>query len=316
MALPKLSSENITADNIVKGVKYGALLFEQIVKKVPIAVNYDLTWQCNLRCEHCYFFSSAAELELGSVNERNDLTDKQWSKIFKYHSDLGVQSAALTGGEPTLRMPLIEQALEYFPKVQVATNGLIKIPQFEGTKQPLIWVSLDGSKETHNQMRGANVFDKVIDNIRDDKRVLISCTVTSQNYMDIEGAVQSAYEAGISGIFFLWYTGYDNDPLLLTGESKEMANNLILKVMEEYGDFILISRKMLELYNSKEFIQSCIFRKRNRIFSYYPNGKRKYCVMGNSPELCRNCGCIVPVALYALSKFDDETIRKLRKFNF
>jgi MoaA/NifB/PqqE/SkfB family radical SAM enzyme len=255
-------------------------------------------------------------LEHGNLDKRKDLTDEEWIRIFKYHRNLGVRSVALTGGEPTLRMNLIQKAVEIFPKVQLASNGTRKIPQFKGVNQPLIWISLDGSQYTHNKMRGANIFHKVIENIRNDKRVLISCTITSQNYMDIEGAVQSAFEAGVSGIFFLWYTGYDDDPLLLTGESKKMANRNVLKVMEEYGDFILISKKMLELYNTKEFVDDCIFKKKNRIFSFYPDGKLKYCVMGNSQELCKNCGCIVPVAIYALSKFDEETIRKIQKFNF
>lgn len=315
MLASKISPNLITSDNITKGFKYGIQLFEQVVKKIPLAVNYDLTWNCNLRCNHCYFFSSAAELEHGALNRRKELMDEEWIRIFEYHRNIGVKSAALTGGEPTLRMNLIQKALEIFPKVQVASNGIKKIPHFEGQNQPLIWISLDGSEITHNKMRGANIFYKVINNILNDKRVLISCTITSQNYMDIEGAVRSAFEARVSGIFFLWYTGYDNDPLILTGESKKMANRTILRMMEEYGDFILISKKMLELYNTKEFVDSCVFRKKNRIFSFYPDGKRKYCVMGNSQELCKNCGCIVPVAIYALSKFDEETIRKIQKFN-
>ena len=37
--------------------------------------------------------------------------------------------------------------------------------------------------------------------------------------------------------------------------------------------------------------------------------------MGNSPLLYENCGCIVPVASYALSKLDSETI-KIKRFPF
>ncbi|MHA2431033.1 MAG: hypothetical protein ACXACC_08370, partial [Promethearchaeota archaeon] len=68
-------------------------------------------------------------------------------------------------------------------------------------------------------------------------------------------------------------------------------------------------------YITKEFVEYCIF-KRGGVKSYYPNGQRKFCVMGNSPLLCENCGCIVPVASYALSKFDSETIDKIKRFPF
>ena len=176
-------------------------------------------------------------------------------------------------------------------------------------------MSLDGGEEMHNKIRGAKVFHKIIDNIRDDKRVLISTSVTSMNYKEIEKIVKIAYDAGVSGLFFLWYTGYPNDPLLLKGEILKQAIKSVVNVMKNYGDFILISRKMLELYITKEFVSYCPFKSLG-VKSYYPNGQRKYCVMGNSPELCQNCGCIVPVATYALSKLDSETASKLNRFNF
>ncbi len=305
----------ITKQNIVKGVLAGVFLIRSKTLNIPIAVNYDLTWQCNLRCKHCYFYSSAENLGKTSLNERRELSDEQWIKIFKYHKNLGILSVALTGGEPTLRMNLLHEAVNIFPAVQIASNGIIKLPRFKSRKQPIYWVSLDGSKETHNAIRGAKIFDKVIENIQNDKRVLISTTVTSMNYNEIDKVVKIAYESGVSGLFFLWYSGYPNDPLLLKGEILKKAAKNVLKVMKDYGDFILISKKLLELYMTKEFTSNCPF-KSNGVVSFYPNGQKKYCVIGNSPDLCANCGCIVPVASHALMKFDIETIDKLSKFPF
>ena len=308
---PKL----FTPENITKGVSLGFYLLKTKIKKIPFAVNYDLTWNCNLRCNHCYFYSSAKELGNNSTKQRKELSDEQWIRVFNYHKNLGIHSAALTGGEPTLRMNLLREAVKIFPTVQIASNGIIPLPRFNSHKQPIYWVSLDGGEETHNRIRGANIFKKVIENIRNDKRVLISTTVTSMNFKEIETVVRIAYDSGISGLFFLWYTGYPGDPLLLKGDVLNRAVKNVLKVMKEYGDFILISKKMLELYITKEFAPDCLF-KSNEIASYYPNGQRKFCVMGNSPQLCENCGCIVPVASHALSKFDSETIDKLKKFPF
>ena len=308
---PKL----LTLENIRKGILWGFYFLKHRARKVPFAVNYDLTWQCNLRCSHCYFIASTKELSINSVNNRKELTDEHWFRIFKYHSDMGSISASLTGGEPTLRMGLIHQAVKLFPSVQIASNGIIKLPWFKHHKQPVYWVSLDGREEMHNTIRGANIFNKVIENIKEDKRVLISTTLTAMNYKEIESVVKIAYEAGVSGIFFLMYTGYPNDLLLVKGERMKSVSGSILKVMRDYGDFILISKKMLELYITKEFVPYCIF-KRGGVKSYYPNSQRKFCVMGNSPLLCENCGCIVPVASYALSKFDSETIDKIKRFPF
>jgi len=305
----------ITPENIIEGISFGITLLRKKIKRIPLAVNYDLTWNCNLRCKHCYFYSSIEESSNFSLNQRKELTDDQWIKIFNYHKNLGIHSAALTGGEPTLRMNLLHEAIKIFPSIQVASNGIIKLPHFNTNKQPIYWVSLDGDEKTHNSIRGANIFRKVIKNIQNDKRVLISTSVSIINYKKIESVVKIAYDAGVSGLFFLWYTGYPNDSLIMKGEIQNKAIKNVLKVMREYGDFILISKKMLELYATKEFVPHCIF-KSNGVKSYYPNGQSKFCVMGNSPQLCENCGCIVPVASYALSKFDPETIDKLKKFPF
>ncbi|UCC21315.1 MAG: radical SAM protein [Promethearchaeota archaeon] len=305
----------LSSENIKKGFSYGYHYLKHRVKRIPLGVNYDLTWHCNLKCKHCYFNSSVEELSKNLATIRDELTNEEWLKVFKYHSDMGIRSASLTGGEPTLRMSLIYKAIKIFPSVQIASNGIIKLPWFQHHKQPIYWVSLDGGEEKHNEIRGAKIFQKVIENIKNDKRVLISTTITAMNYREIENVVSIVYKTGVSGIFFLMYTGYPNDPLLLKGEKLKYVVESILKVMKDYGDFILISKKMLEFYITKEFISHCIF-KRGGIKSYYPNGQRKFCVMGNSALLCENCGCIVPVASYALSKLDSETIDKLKKFPF
>ncbi|MFX1451297.1 MAG: radical SAM protein [Promethearchaeota archaeon] len=304
----------ISLENIKRAIPLGLGQLRRHLINVPFAVNYDLTYKCNLRCEHCYFFSSVEE-KRREHTFHPELTDEQWFKVFTYHRSRGITSAAITGGEPTLRMNLLYDAVKIFPRVQIATNGIIKIPKFPGNKQPLIWTSIDGRPETHNAIRGAEIFDRVIENIQDDKRVLISTTITTSNYDEIEDIVKEAVKANISGLFFLFYTGYPKDPLLLKGKYLLKAVKSISNVMKEYEDFIVISKKMIETYITKEHVLSCIF-KTGGVQSFYPNGERKFCVMGNSPALCANCGCIVPVASYCISKFDPETIEKLKKFPF
>ncbi|MHA2397360.1 MAG: radical SAM protein [Promethearchaeota archaeon] len=286
----------------------GPTFLQSFVRKVPFYVNFDLTWQCNLNCAHCYFMSSTSELK----NKRTELSSEKWVEIFKYHRNLGTKIAVLTGGEPTLRMDVIKEAIKIFPSVQVVSNGIIKLPQFDGFKQPMYWVSLDGTKETHNKIRGAKIFDKVIQTVRESKAV-VSAAIHALNYEEIEDIAKIAYDNGASGLVFLLHTSYPDDPLLLKGDILRKAIKNILKVMREYGNFIFYSRKMLELYLTKEFVPHCIF-KTGQIKSFYPDGTQKFCVMGNSPLLCENCGCVVPIVAYALfRKFDAGTVDKSRK---
>ncbi len=295
-------------ENIVSLISMGPSFLQSIVRKVPLYVNFDLTWQCNLQCKHCYFFSSTKELK----NKRAELSNEEWIKVFKYHRKLGTKTAILTGGEPTLRMDVIKEAIKIFPSVQVVSNGVIIFPRFHGYKQPKFWVSIDGTKKTHNKIRGANVFEKVIQNIQESNPV-VSSTIMTSNHKEIEDIVKIAHDNGASGFVFLLYTGYSNDPLLLKGNILKKKIKDILKVMREYGNFICYSKKMLEIYLSKEFVPHCIF-KTGQIKSFFPDGRQKFCVMGNSPLLCDNCGCIVPIAAYALfRKFDSSTVEKTRK---
>ena len=301
-----------TVKNLLSFLSYSPSFIQLLVRKVPLYVNYDLTWQCNLKCAHCYFFSSAKELKC----KRTELSDDEFIKVFKYHRNLGIKTAVLTGGEPTLRMELIKEVIKIFPKVQVVSNGVIRLPRFIGYKQPKYWVSIDGTKETHNKIRGARIFDRVLSNIRETNPIVTS-TIMTLNYKEIEQIVKIAYDNDASGLVFLFYTSYPNNPLLLKGNILRKTVLDILKVMREYGDFIFYSKKMLDVYISKEFVPYCVF-KTGQIKSFFPDGKQKFCVMGNSPLLCNNCGCVVPIVAYALfKKFDSDTVDKLRKlFNF
>ncbi|MFX1569457.1 MAG: radical SAM protein [Promethearchaeota archaeon] len=298
----------VSVKNVISLISMGPSFLQSIIRNVPLYVNYDLTWQCNLKCKHCYFFSSITELK----SKRAELSNEDWIKIFKYHRKIGIKIAVLTGGEPTLRMDVIKEAFKIFPSVQVVSNGVIKLPRFKGYKQTKYWVSIDGTKETHDKIRGANVFEKVIQNIRESNPVVTS-TIMALNYKEIEDIVKIAHDNGASGFVFLLYTGYPNDPLLLKGNVLKKTIKDILKVMREYGNFIFYSKKMLEVYMSKEFVPHCIF-KTGQVKSFFPDGRQKFCVMGNSPLLCDNCGCVVPIAAYALfKKFDSDTVEKTRK---
>jgi len=265
-----------TADNIIRSISMGLSILQSRIKNIPLYVNYDLTWKCNLKCKHCYFSLSSMELE----SKRSELS------------------------------------IKVFPSVQVVSNGVIKLPQFNGYKQPKYWVSIDGTKETHNKIRGVKVFDKVLQNVQESNPV-VATTIMAINYNEIEDITKIAYKNGASGLVFLMYTGYPNDPLLLKGNILKKTNLSMLRVMREYGDFIFYSKKMLEVYMSKEFVPYCVF-KSGEVRSYFPDGKQKFCVMGNSSLLCSNCGCIIPITAYSLfRKFDSETVDKTRKlFNF
>lgn len=275
--------------------------------RAPMDANFDLTWRCNLRCEHCYFSASIRSTKPAGWRPR-ELSDDQWRRVFRYFRARGTRSASLTGGEPTLRMNLVEEAVRVFPAVQVATNGLVPIPRHLNCA---IWVSLDGKPETHDKIRGAKCFHRVVENMTDDPRVSVSCTLSTTNYREAEFVVETCARANVKGVFFMLYGGTKDSPLFLRGKKLAATVRSLRRLVHEFPDFVLLSERMLASYVTKDFVPTCCFLGENALVqSFFPDLTRKRCVMGDNVD-CQTCSCIVPVASHCLRALDGDTAKKV-----
>ncbi len=267
------------------------------IANIPVAVNFDITYNCNLRCEHCYYWASIAALGI----KKWELSDEQWLKVFKYYQRLGVRNVSLTGGEPTLRMNIIKEAHKYFSQVQTATNGMIKIPKSVQPKS--IWLSIDGPEEIHNKIRGSkNCFQKLVANYQDDKRVSVSSTISTTNYKNIDDIVKVVEDLNVNGVFFMLYSGSKDNPLLPTGRIYAKVMKDLSRVIREHPDTVLITNDMLQAYHNKQHVKSCPFlnhSKRASVLSFYADMTKKRCVLGDNVN-CATCSCIVPVGTYVM----------------
>jgi MoaA/NifB/PqqE/SkfB family radical SAM enzyme len=283
------------------------------VANIPLAVNFDITYNCNLRCEHCYYWASINALGI----KKQELSDEQWIDVFKYWKRLGVRNVSLTGGEPTLRMNIIKEAHEYFTQVQTATNGIIRIP--EDVQPKGIWLSIDGPEEVHNRIRGAkNCFQKLVENYQDDKRVAVSSTISTTNYRYIDDIVKIVQDMSLKGVFFMLYSGTKDNPLFPTGKVYAQIMKDLARIIKEYPDTLLITEDMLQAYHSKDFIKVCPFiTRRPSIRSFYADLTPKRCVMGDNVD-CKTCSCIVPVGTYVLQHnlANFENFRKINQILF
>jgi MoaA/NifB/PqqE/SkfB family radical SAM enzyme len=167
-------------------------------KKVfPRVVNYDINSQCNLHCEHCYWRKTGSS--------REEVSDEAWAKLFQEHKKGGATAAYLTGGEPAIRMNRIIIANRIFNEIRIISNGTIKIPE---SIQRRIFISIDGPKEIHNKIRRADVFDQIMDNIKDDKRVILTPTLSATNFKCIDELIDIAENSKVEGIPFSMYTSH------------------------------------------------------------------------------------------------------------
>lgn len=270
--------------------------WKQKGKKHPAHGNYDLTSRCTYRCEHCYFYRSYQD-----DRGQHDLTDEQWRRKFETDYRAGVRYAYLTGGEPALRPQVIKMADEIFDLVVIFSNGTVKI---DPAIRRSIFISLDGPRAIHAKIRGADFWDKIMANTKDDQRVLFTCTLSTTNDRYIEEVYQIAKKQNVCGIMFGFYTSnrddFEADPLYLRGARRERALSKLAELIKRDPDYIFVTKKMLQVYRDHRHVPDCTFNvAHGSVLSCYPDGRpKKLCVVGEGAN-CRSCGCPQPVAVYA-----------------
>lgn len=150
-------------------------------KRMPLLVEWNITYRCNLSCEYC------------GVNriQMKELETKQIFQMIDELATLGTRFINFSGGEPLLRDDL-SQIIDYccLKKiiVSIKSNGTLVKKQFHKIKKAAeIQFSLDGPKEINDSLRGQAVHDKVMEAISvcksEGMKVTLS-TVISKNNLD------------------------------------------------------------------------------------------------------------------------------------
>lgn len=127
----------------------------------PFAVQFELTYRCNLRCNMCY--NGSGEQRAG------ELSDQEWIDVVADAIECGILEAIISGGEPLLRGPgfvrrLIEMLTEAGVAVHLITNGSRVDRQFvrslRGLNIQIVQTSIDGPRAAvHDAIRGSNFND-------------------------------------------------------------------------------------------------------------------------------------------------------------
>lgn len=157
------------------------------------------TRRCNLRCLHCYS-SSAPEA-------RDTIPMDLLASALAQARLEGYDLAGFSGGEPLLYpdlAPLIQQAKGLGYYTTVTTNGMLlnraRLAPLRGTLD-LLAVSLDGVRESHNQMRASpRAFDAMrrgLAAVREYEFVFgFIFTLTQWNLHELDAVAEIAVEEG------------------------------------------------------------------------------------------------------------------------
>lgn len=136
--------------------------------KIPSRALFELTYNCNFRCIHCY---------ISPNKKKKELTTKQVFSILSQLRDAGCFHIGFTGGEPLLREDIFE-ILEYAKicgfRISLLTNGYL-IDKIAAKKIASLGASLNrvdisvlgAAKKTFEDITGVKgSFDKVMDSIK------------------------------------------------------------------------------------------------------------------------------------------------------
>jgi AdoMet-dependent heme synthase len=129
----------------------------------PVFVYFEITKRCNLQCKHCYLSTDSKDISTDGVKYILD-------ELVAHN----VLMLCIIGGEPFIRPDFFE-ILEYARKkglrVIIVTNGTLldknKLLRLRDIGIDRLAFSLEGSSpQKHNFIRGENIFQAVIENIR------------------------------------------------------------------------------------------------------------------------------------------------------
>lgn len=143
----------------------------------PLQLIFFITAQCNLRCRHCFYIKNIN-------NQKNELSLKEIEKISENMDNLLWLS--LTGGEPFLREDITQIAEIFyrnnkFNLLTISTNGILQNSIIQSVSEIcrickdshiIVYVSIDGLEDIHNQIRGTpDGFKKALSTIQELKKL-------------------------------------------------------------------------------------------------------------------------------------------------
>lgn len=219
---------------------------------------FHLQWHilnsCNLRCLHCYDWKNkVTELTFGQIQS---VIDNYVLFLKKMEMDGEI---SFTGGEP-FSYPLLQELLAYtknqdvFISISILSNGTIFIS--DQMMNLLInhgagvQISIDGTKEIHDQIRGMGSYLRSIENI---KKLLtagipisIHCVLMKRNVKNIPLFVEEMEKIGVERINFshLVSIGHGKDEEVLSPEENREIINLIGCLQKKYNVNLIAERPL------------------------------------------------------------------------
>jgi radical SAM protein with 4Fe4S-binding SPASM domain len=232
----------------------------------PYVISWNLTYRCNLACEHCYLDAGGKpEVHTENFSDRSELDTEECFKVIDDIAEFAPEALTiLTGGEPLLRrdiIPIIRRANERNLWVVVGTNGvsitenLAKILAREGVRGLALSLdSLDADRHDRfrrvrgawrNTVQGAKILADV------GLPFIVQTTVGKHNVDDLEGIADFAHDelgARVWNLYFLVQTGRGQFVSDITPEQYDGVLAQLSQIQKRYRSRMVVNAKCAPHY--------------------------------------------------------------------
>jgi radical SAM protein with 4Fe4S-binding SPASM domain len=232
----------------------------------PYVISWNLTYRCNLACEHCYLDAGGTPL-VGTENfsDRSELGTEDCFRVIDEIASFAPECVTiLTGGEPLLRRDILEivrRAADRGLWVVVGTNG-VRIS--ENVAQHLsaagargLSLSLDAlDPDRHDRfrrVRGAwhNTVDGAAILNRTGLPFIVQTTAGSHNLGELDAIADFAYErlaAKVWNLYFLVPTGRGQFVSDITPAQYDEVLAALYRIQQKYNGRMLVNAKCAPHY--------------------------------------------------------------------
>ncbi|MBI3300245.1 MAG: radical SAM protein [Elusimicrobia bacterium] len=188
----------------------GHYLFGNGGAPLPLShVSLELTYRCNHRCNMCFLYGDHLRPQnpvLDTIGRRRELSAAEWSLALEGIRETGTRSLVFTGGEAFLKeglLGLLGQAKVLGFSVSLLSNGS-RITEDAARELVRIGVdfvrfSLDGDRETHDEICGAPNYDLLMASVRRIVRAKESLAA-AQPRLGFENVVQRRNQGRICSV--------------------------------------------------------------------------------------------------------------------
>src|SRR5947207_1467792 len=232
----------------------------------PYVVSWNLTYRCNLACEHCYLDAGVTPLvTTGNFADRSELNTEECFKVIDDIAAFAPECLTiLTGGEPLLRRDILEivrRAAERGLWVVVGTNG-VRITENVARRLAEagargLSISLDAlDADRHDRFRNVRgAWQNTVDGAEILNRTglpfIVQTTAGSHNLGELEAIADFAHDrlaAKVWNLYFLVPTGRGQFVSDITPAQYDEVLDSLYRIQRKYDRRMLVNAKCAPHY--------------------------------------------------------------------